>query len=253
MSILNCFVLLCTCYVNSNELVVGKEIDFDLHGSLPNDERFIFCCTELLGTISSMFSWIPSNANSALTGEFFNNIYELSTYTSEKYTNIHLSALSTICELFYLQRQLPQIHVQANGISELIQQKNLMASPEEYTDKLTELLKLFIQQQWARFLNQPEFSSKEFILHLFSFTFTESASALTFADRLSLWIPIIRSFDDKSGPRYTETVIQLISNVIVKMQFERNFELLDLLDTEEFDENMETELQIFRNNCLEES
>lgn len=251
MSLLGKFLTLCTCHVSNNELVVGNDIDFDMHSSLPNDDRFIFCCTELLNTIASMFAWIPSNLDNVLSAEFFNNIYELCTFTSEKYANIHLAGLTTICELFYLQKQLPQIQIQANGITELIQQKYLMESTEEYQDKLTELLKLFIQQQWARFVNQPEFSSKEFLLHLFSFTFTESASALTFADRLSLWIPIIKSFDEKTAPRYTETVIQLISNIIVKMQFSRNYELLELLDAEELDENMETELQSFRNNCIE--
>lgn len=250
MTLLSKFLTLCTCHVSNNELIVGNDIDFDMHSSLPNDERFIFSCTELLNTISSMFAWIPS-MHSVLSIEFFNNIYELSTFTSEKFVNIHLAGLMTICELFYLQKQLPQIQIQANGITELIQQKYLVQSSEEYQDKLTELLKLFIQQQWARFVNQPEFSSKEFLLHLFSFTFTDSASALTFAERLYLWIPIMKSFDEKMAPRYTETVIQLISNVIVKMQFQRNFELLDVLDTEELDENMETELQTFRNNCIE--
>lgn len=252
LNLLSKFLTLCTCHVSNNELIVGNDIEFDMHTSLPNDDKFIFNCTELLNTISSMFAWIPTpNIDSMLTIEFFNNIYELSTYTSEKFLNIHLAGLMTICELFYLQKQLPQIQIQANGISELIQQKYLSQSSEEYQDKLTELLKLFIQQQWARFVNQPEFSSKEFLLHLFSFTFTDSASALTFAERLSLWIPIMKSFDEKNAPRYTETVIQLISNVIVKMQFQRNYELLDVLDTEELDENMETELQTFRNNCIE--
>lgn len=250
VALLSKFLTLCTCHVSNNELIVGNEINFDMHSSLPNDERFIFSCTELLNTISSIFAWIPS-MDSVLSVEFFNNIYELSTFISEKFVNIHLAGLMTICELFYLQKQLPQIQIQANGITELIQQKYLIQSSEEYQDKLTELLKLFIQQQWARFVNQPEFSSKEFLLHLFSFTFTESASALTFAERLYLWIPIMKSFDEKTAPRYTETVIQLISNVIVKMQFQRNFELLDNLDTEELDENMETELQTFRNNCIE--
>lgn len=250
LGLLGKFLTLCTCHVSNNELVVGKDIDFDMHSSLPNDERFIFCCTELLNTIASMFAWIPTNMDTVLTSEFFNNIYELSTYISEKFANIHLAGLTTICELFYLQKQLPQIQIQANGITELVKQRYLIESSEEYQDKFTELLKLFIQQQWARFVNQPEFSSKDFLLHLFSFTF-ESVSALTFAERLSLWIPIIKSFDEKTAPRYTETVIQLISNIIIKMQFERNYEFLDLVDAEELDENMETELQSFRNNCIE--
>jgi hypothetical protein len=150
-----------------------------------------------------------------------------------------------------LQKQLPQIAVQANGITELIQQNNLVHSPEEYQDKLSELFKLFIQQQWSRFVQQPEFPAKEFLLHLFNFTFTDNISALTFGERLSLWISIIRSFNEKIAPRYTETIVQLVSNIIIKMQFQHNAENLDFLDTEEVDENLETELQSFRNNCIE--
>ncbi|XP_070502442.1 exportin-6-A [Chironomus tepperi] len=251
MTLLGKFLTLCVCHVSNNELIVGPEMDFDMHRSLPNDERFSFCCSELLNTIASIFSWVPSNMETTMNIEFFNNIYELSTFTSEKCINVHLTAITTICELFYLQKQIPQLNLQANGITELIQQKNLAHSPEEYQDKLTELLKLFIQQQWSRFVNQPEFPSKEFLLHLFSFTFSDNISALTFGERLSLWIPIIKSFDEKIAPRYTETIVQLISNVILKMQFQNNSELLDLLDTEEMDENMETELQSFRNNCIE--
>ncbi|KAG5683446.1 hypothetical protein PVAND_012725 [Polypedilum vanderplanki] len=245
------FLTLCVCYINNNELVVGPDIDFDMHNSLPNDERFIFCCTELLNTIGSLFTWIPPNIDSIMSVEFFNNIYELCSYTSEKYINIHLTALTTICELFYIQKQLPQVQVQANGITELLQQKNLMISNEEYQDKFCELLKLFIQQQWGKFVNQPEFPAKEFLLHLFRFTFYENVAALTFSERLSLWISIIKSFNEKIAPRYTETVCHLISNVIIKMQFSTNSEFLDLLDTEELDENMETELQSYRNNCIE--
>lgn len=250
IGLLGKFLTLSVCYVSNNELVVG-DIDFDLHGALPNDEKFIFCCTELLNTISSIFSWMPINIDSVITPEFFNNIYELCTFTSEKFINIHLAAIMTISELFYLKKQLPQIQVQANGITELVQQKHLAHSSDEYQDKLTELLKLFIQQQWGRFVNSPEFPSKEFLLYLFSFTFSDAVSALTFAERLSLWIPIIKSFNEKIAPRYTETISNLISNVIIKMQFQNNSELLDSLDTEDLDENLETELQLFRNNCIE--
>jgi hypothetical protein len=250
LQLLNKFLTLCVCIVSNNELIGGSDLDFDIHNALPNDDRFVFCCTELLSTISSMFSWIPTNFNPKMSIEFFNNIYELCTYTSEKFNNIHISAVLTISELFYLQKAVPQISCQANGITELINQKYWQQSSEEYQDRLTELFKLFIQQHWVRFVNQPEFPAKDFLLHLFNFTFTENASALTFAERLSMFIPIIKSFDEKMAPRYTETIIQVISNVIIKIQFQYNNDL-ETLDTDELDENMETELQSFRNNCIE--
>jgi hypothetical protein len=186
-----------------------------------------------------------------MNSEFFNNIFELCMYnSSEKYLNIHIAGLMTISELFYLQKPLPQPQIQANGITELIQQTNLPHALEEYQDKLTELLKLFLTQQWTRCVSSKDFPSKEFLLYLFNFTFSGGISALTFTERLSTWKPIIQSFNEKNAGRYTETIVQLISNVFKKMQFQCDPEL-DLLDTEELDENMQTELQHFLNQCIE--
>lgn len=187
-----------------------------------------------------------------MTSEFFNNIFELCMYNSnEKFVSIHIAALMTISELFYLQKPLPQPQIQANGITELLSQSHLSHTSEEYQDKLTELLKLFLTQQWARFVNSKDFPSKEFLLYLFNFTFSGGISALTFTERLSVWKPIIQSFNEKSAGRYTETIVQLISNVFKKMQFQCDPELLEELDCEEFDENMQTELQNFLNQCID--
>lgn len=247
--LLNKFLTLCVCRVSNNELVFGPA-DAYMSTSLPNDDRFAFCCTEMLACISNMFSWIPTS-NTTMTSEFFNNIFELCMYNnSEKFVNIHISALMTISELFYLQKPLPLPHIQANGITELIQQNNLAHAWDEYQDKLTELLKLFLTQQWTRCVNSKDFPSKEFLLYLFNFTFAGGISALTFTERLSVWKPIIQSFNEKAAGRYTETIVQLISNVFKKMQFECDADL-DLLDTVELDENMQTELQHFLNQCIE--
>lgn len=247
--LLNKFLTLCVCRVSNNEIVFGSADEY-MNTSLPNDDRFIYCCQELLVCISSMFSWAPTNDN-IMTSEFFNNIFELCMYnSSEKFINIHIAALMTISELFYLQKPLPQPQIQANGITELIQQSTLINSLEEYQDKLTELLKLFLTQQWTRCVHSKDFPTKEFLLYLFNFTFIGGISALTFTERLSVWKPIIQSFNDKAAGRHTETIVQLILNVFKRMQFQHDNEL-DLLDTEELDENMLTELQHFLNQCIE--
>ncbi|CRK93019.1 CLUMA_CG006556, isoform A [Clunio marinus] len=246
--LLNKFLTLCVCRVSNNELIFGSSDEF-LNTSLPNDDKFIYCCTELLVCISSIFSWTPTN-DTNMTSEFFNNIFELCMFSGEKYVSVNIAALMTISELFYLQKPLPQPQIQANGITELLQQHTLSQSLDEYQDKLTELIKLFITQQWGRCVNSKDFPSKEFLLYLFNFTFCGGISALTFTERLSIWKPIIQSFNEKSAGRYTETILQLISNVFKKMQFQCYSEL-DLLDTEELDENMQTELQTFLNQCIE--
>ena len=248
LPILNKFLVLCVCRVLNNELVIGAEVGFDLNVSLPNDERFSTCCCELLNCIQNIFSWSP-NSDTFMNAEFFNNIFELC-LANDKFQSVNIAALMTISELFYLQKPLPQPMIQANGITELIQQKNLNLSNEEYQDKLTELLKLFTTQQWSRFVADNSFPSKEFLLHLFNFTFSGAIGSLTFTERLTIWTPIIKSFNEKIAGRYTETIVQLITNIFKKMQFQYDQEL-DLLDTEDLDENMETELQHFLNQCID--
>jgi hypothetical protein len=246
--LLNKFLTLCVCRISNNELVFGSSDEY-MNTSLPNDERFQVSCSELLLCISNIFSWAPTNETKFFNCEFFNNIFELCMYNNNKFVNVHIAALMTISELFYLQKPLPQPQIISHGITELIQQ-NLSQSFEEYQDKLTELLKLFLTQQWSRCVNSKDFPSKEFLLYLFNFTFSGGISALTFTERLSTWKPIIQSFNEKSAGRYTETIVQLINNVFKKMQFACDGEL-DLLDTEELDENMQTELGTFLNQCID--
>jgi hypothetical protein len=105
-----------------------------------------------------------------------------------------------------------------------------------YQDKLTELLRLFTTQQWKIWVNDNVFPSKEFLLYLFNYTF--SGISLTFTERLAIWVPIISSSKEKVIGRYTETTIQLVSNIYRKMQFQYEENELDLLDTEDLDENV---------------
>jgi hypothetical protein len=181
LTLLNKFLTLCVCRVSNNEVVFSSSDEF-MNSSLPNDDRFITSCSELLLCISQMFSWADTNETKFFNSEFFNNIFELCSYANNKFVNIHIVALMTICELFYLQKPLPQPAIMSNGITELIQQ-NLSQSLEEYQDKLTELLKLFLTQQWTRCVNSKDFPSKEFLLYLFNFTFQSGISALTFTER----------------------------------------------------------------------
>lgn len=244
------FLTLCVCRVSNNECVVGPN-DGYLNTSMPFDDRFMTCSSELLSCITTMFNWAPIHEDIKLfNSEFFNNLYEL-TFYNETFVNINIAALMTISELFYLQKPLPLLQIQANGIMELIQQQILPSSCEEYQDKLTELLKLFITQQWNRCIISQDFPANDFLLHLFNYTFAaQQTSALTFAERVTLWKTILKSFNEKGVGRYTETLLQLILNVYRKLQFHYDHDL-DLLDSEDVDENMQTELQSYQNQCMD--
>lgn len=126
--ILNKFLTLCVCRV-SNSDVVYEEGDVDLNLAFPNDNRFNHNCSELMVCIQQIFSW-AFTLDTTVTPEFFNNIFELCTFSSN-FLDVNLAALSTISELFYLQRQIPLAMVVAHGITELIQQKSLLQSNEQ--------------------------------------------------------------------------------------------------------------------------
>lgn len=125
--ILNEFLAFCVSRIKNKELTDGM---FDLSLSLPFDNRFSYSAIELLQSINLIFSWCTGNLENLLTSEFLNNIFELCTWRSA-YSDINLAALSTISELFYLQRKIPMKNYIAYGITELIQQNGLLDSNEQ--------------------------------------------------------------------------------------------------------------------------
>lgn len=84
--------------------------------------------------------------------------------------DVSIAALSTITELFYRQRALPFPHIIGNGLKNIVKQPHLEATSEMYQDKLTELLRLFVAQQWSKWIDD-EVTFPEIITGLYSFTF----------------------------------------------------------------------------------
>lgn len=81
-----------------------------------------------------------------------------------------MASLTTITELFYRQQALPFPNVIGNGIKNILTQPRLDAANEMYQDKLTELLRLFIAQQWNKWIDD-EVIFPEIVSALYSYTF----------------------------------------------------------------------------------
>lgn len=108
-----------------------------------------------------------------------------------------------------------------------------------YQDKLTELLRLFIAQQWSRWI-EDEAIFPEFIDSLFNFTF-DSYAPLPFTEKLIIWHPIINGLASRGFGRYTQVMHLLVSGILQKIQLridvhDRN-ELKDL-NTECLDDDV---------------
>lgn len=215
-----------------------------------DDSRLEQATGDLLLCAQQIFSWAPLDNVTAV--EFFQSLFALARW-NEVYCDVSISALTTISELFYRQKPLPVPTVIATGVIELLQQAGLKVSNELYQDKLTELLRLFTTQQWAKWSRDPHFPAVSYLNCLFQYTFF-GYGALAFTERLAIWTPIVRSFESECGVsgKHADKLLALASGTVKRMLFQYDFDQqLDMLDGEELDDDNETELQHFFNQCID--
>ncbi|KAL1399746.1 hypothetical protein pipiens_007958 [Culex pipiens pipiens] len=218
-----------------------------------DDSRLEQATTDLLVCVQQIFSWAP--LDNVTAPEFFQSLFLLARW-NEVYNDVSISALTTISELFYRQKPLPLPTVIATGVIELLQQPTLKLSNELYQDKLTELLRLFTTQQWVRWSKDPHFPAISYLNCLFQYTFY-GYGALAFTERLTIWTPIVRGFSSDCGGtvssgKHADKLLALASGTVKRMLFQYDFDQqLDMLDGEELDDDNETELQHFFNQCID--
>ncbi|XP_035777216.1 exportin-6-like [Anopheles albimanus] len=226
---------------------------------------------ELLQTLQQFFTWAPLTAmQDTLLGSIAS-----CAQCVETYPDIAIAALSTLTELLYSHKVFPQRASMVGAIMPLLAQPNVCQVDELYQDKLTDLVRLLVERDWCQRFNDKEFPAAELLQHLHTFTFG-AYGALAFADRLSCWRPIVRSGPEEDGldltrPRdvwqhgtgrllVNKELLRTIGNAIQvvgsytlsRMLFHHDSkQLLESLDNEELDENMETELQHYYNQCLD--
>lgn len=149
-----------------------------------------------------------------------------------------MAALGAIAELFYRQQTLPFPHLIANGIISILKQPRLITNNEMYEDKLTELLRLFIAQQWSRWIDD-EVVFPELIAALYTFTF-ECYAPLQFPEKLAIWHPLISGLAQRGFGRYTQTMHLLVAGILQKIQIRNEDDVNELrtLDNESLDDDV---------------
>lgn len=197
----------------------------------PNN-RINTSAIELLQTVQHLLSWIQ--LDELVHEQFIVHLFELSRY-KENGSDTSVAAINTITELFYRQRALPFPHVIGNGIKNILKQSNLDTADEQYQDKLTELLRLFVAQEWSKWIDD-ELIFPEIISALYSYTFA-SYGALAFTERLSIWHPIISGMHANGFGRYASTMHLLVACILHKIQFRMDPEL-KILDNESLDDDV---------------
>ncbi|XP_053698424.1 exportin-6-A [Sabethes cyaneus] len=217
-----------------------------------DDSRVEQATLDLLLCVQQIFSWAP--LDNITSPDFFQSLFVLARW-NDSYSDVSVSALTTISELFYRQKALPLPTVIATGIIDLLQQSALKLSNELYQDKLTELLRLFTAQQWAKWSKDPHFPAMNYLNWLFQYTFF-GYGALAFTERLTIWNPIIRSstYSESNGTacKHVDKLFALAAGTVKRMLFQHDIDQqLEMLDSEELDDENETELQHFLNQCID--
>lgn len=146
---------------------------------------------------------------------------------------------------------MPAPHLIANGIRNIIKQPRLIHADQNYQEKLTELLRLFIAQQWARWIDD-EVLFPDLIAALYTFTF-DCFAPNTFTEKLSIWHPLINGLAPRGFGQHTQIMHSLVDGILKKIQF-RNDDVskeLNYLDNDNLDDDMLTEWQHYLTQCIE--
>lgn len=163
--------------------------------------------------------------------------------------DISVAALGAITELFYRQQTLPIPHLVATGIRNIIKQPRLSTTDEIYQEKLTDLLRLFVAQQWSRWIDD-EVIFPDIAAALCSFTF-DCYAPLSFIEKLSIWHPLINGLGSRGCGQHLQMMHLLVADILKKIQFRHHFDELIDLNNETLDDDMLTDWQNYLTQCIE--
>lgn len=79
--------------------------------------------------------------------------------------------MTAIAEIFYRQQMLPFPHIILSGIQSVMRQPQLLTIEDNYQDKLTELVRLFVSQQWSKLIDDDRIFT-DLITTISTFTLT---------------------------------------------------------------------------------
>lgn len=131
---------------------------------------------------------------------------------------------------------------------------------EDYMERFTDFLRLFVGIHLRRFESNPNFPVLEFLGLLFKYTFRQP-NAEGFFRCLDIWITFLDYLSTKLQERsadmtsilgkYKEALTSLVSNILQKIMFRFNQSQLEELDDDTLDDDSETEWQHFLRQSLE--
>ncbi|XP_006823726.1 exportin-6-like [Saccoglossus kowalevskii] len=131
---------------------------------------------------------------------------------------------------------------------------------ENYIEKFTEFLRLFVSVHLRRFEGNSQFPLLELLALLFKYTFKQPNNE-GFYVCLDIWMVFIDYLVNETRcrtaereevvNRYKDALVSLVSELIHKLQFRFNQSQLEEMDDETLDDDCETEWQYFLRQCIE--
>ena len=255
-----------------------------MHSIPEMDEESMQLSSQALSCLNQIFCWIPSSYYHQINNSLLAAIFVFATFSSSNnqalnyekcnYGQIGAQAMSCINELMsknYISIESTQFifHIFQNTFH-LLQKliKNDKSCPKEvdfkchhqdYIDKFTEFLRIFISSHFQKFEDVPSFPLMEFLGLLFQYTFIQT-SCDSFISALEIWTIlmdyILIKTKQSSNPsqiieKYKEPIVSLLTSLIKKIEFKNSKDFLDELDDQNVDDDYKTEWQRFLEICVE--
>ncbi|XP_014672669.1 PREDICTED: exportin-6-like isoform X2 [Priapulus caudatus] len=236
-------------------------------------------CMLVLECLSHLFSWIPLSA--MITSNLLAAIFHFASFGCEpnlsscKGTELGVLAMTCINEIMAkncvpadFEEFLLQMFQQTFQLLQRLTRENtsnvsgsmLTELNENYIEKFTDFLHLFVSIHLRRFESNNRFPVLEFLALLFKYTFKQPTNE-GFYNCLEIWSVFLDYLDvlvrnrsvDKLNllDRYKEALASLVTQLLRKLQFRYNQSQLEELDDETVDDDAETEWQQFLRRCLE--
>lgn len=271
-----------------NDMFKSPGSHVQLEALPPLDSTTQEFCALTLNCLSHFFSWIP--LSSFITPSLLSTIFHFAGFGCETQggrtmnssanfnsTSCHLGILAMNCinellskncvpsefedyllqmfqQTFYLLQKLTK------DSSTCSSGNRLTELDENYVDKFTEFLRLFVSIHLRRFESNAQFPVLEFLALLFKYTFRQPSNE-GFYNCLDIWSTFLDYLLTRSKgrlgelqaivARYKEALTSLVRHILQKLQFKYNQSQLEELDDETLDYDEETEWQHFLRQCLE--
>lgn len=243
-------------------------------------------CVQALNALAQLFSWIT--LSTSLTPSLLTTVFHFASFgcdpvaTHHEVTNksqLGILAMGCINEIMskncvpaefedfmlqmfqytfhLLQRVTKDLPSSTCGASTSSNSTNSLASLDEnYIEKFTDFLRLFVNGHLPRFENNTQFPILEFLELLFHYTFHQPTQH-GFYSCLEIWGTFLDYLTSQSkhrvnvADRYHQALHLLVTEILTKMQFKFNQTSLEELDDESLDDDSETEWQRFLRHSLE--